>query len=258
MSEDGKFRVEKFNGQNHQLWKMQMEDYLYQKDLFLPLGGITKKSMATKDEEWEILDRKALGTIRLTLRTSVAFNISKEKTMKGLMDALDKLYEKPSVSNKVFLMKRLFNMKMLEGGSIANHLNDFNTVTNQLSSIKVDFDDEVRALLILCSLPERWNGLVMAVSNSVSGSNTLKLDDVVGVILSEEMRRKSTGETSGNVLNMENRGRQKDRGKGFGNRWNSRKGRSKSRIGKIECWNCGKKGHLKKDCRAPKKQRDGQ
>jgi hypothetical protein len=34
-------------------------------------------------------------------------------------------------------------------------------------------------------------------------------DDVVGVILSEEMRRKSTGETSGNVLNMENRGRQK-------------------------------------------------
>jgi hypothetical protein len=45
MVEDGKFRVEKFNGQNYQLWKMQMEDYLYQKDLFLPLGGIEKKSM---------------------------------------------------------------------------------------------------------------------------------------------------------------------------------------------------------------------
>jgi hypothetical protein len=123
----------------------------------------------------------------------------------------------PRVSNKVFLMKRLFNMNMSEGGSVADHLNDFNTVTNQLSSIKVDFDDEVRALLILCSLPERWNGLVMAVSNSVSGSNTLKFDDVVGVILSEEMRWKRTGETSGNALNMENRGRQKDRGKGSGN-----------------------------------------
>jgi hypothetical protein len=187
----------------------------------------------------------------------VAFNISKEKTTKELMDALDKLYEKTSASNKVFLMKRLFNMKMSEGGSIADHLNEFNTVTNQLSSIKVDFDDEVRALLILCLLPERWNGLVMAISNSVSGSNTLKFDDVVGVILSEEMQWKSTGETSGNALNMENRGRQKDRGKGSGNHENSRKGRSKSRFGKIECWNCGKKGHLKKDCRAPKKQRDG-
>jgi hypothetical protein len=82
MAEDGKFRVKKFNGQNYQLWKMQMEDYLYQKDLFLPLGGIAKKSTTMKDEEWEVLDRKALGTIQLSLAASVAFNISKEKTTK--------------------------------------------------------------------------------------------------------------------------------------------------------------------------------
>ena len=54
-----------------------------------------------------------------------------------------------------------------------------------LQIIKVDFDDEVMALLILCSLKESWNGLVMAVSNSVSSSNTLKFDDIVSVILSE-------------------------------------------------------------------------
>jgi hypothetical protein len=72
------------------------------------------------------------------------------------------------------------------------------------------------------------------------------------------MRQKNTGETSGNALNMENRGIQKDRENGSGNCENSRKGRSKSRLGKIECWNCGKKGHLKKYCKAPKKQRDGQ
>jgi hypothetical protein len=62
MEEDGKFRVEKFNSQNYQLWKMKMEYYLYKKDLFLPLGGIEKKSTTMKDEEWEVLDRKALGT----------------------------------------------------------------------------------------------------------------------------------------------------------------------------------------------------
>ena len=74
--------------------------------------------------------------------------------MVDLINSLAKLYEKPSTSNKVFLMKRLFNMKMSEGGSIIDHLNDFNTVTNQLSYVGVNFDDEVRALLILCSLPE--------------------------------------------------------------------------------------------------------
>jgi hypothetical protein len=229
MEEDGKLRVEKFNGQNYQLWNMQMEDYLYQKDLFLPLGGIEKNLTTMKDEEWEILDRKALGMIRMSLAASVAFNILKENTMKELMDALAKLYKKPMASNKVFLMKKLFNMNMSEGGSIADHLNEFNTITNQLSS----------------------------VSNFVSSSNTLKFYDFVGVILSEEMRQKITGETSSNALNMEVRGRQKDRGKVSGIHENSRKGISKSRLGKIECWDCGKKGHLKKYCRAPKKQRDG-
>ena len=91
MAEDGKFRVEKFNGQNFSLWKMQMEDYLYQKDLYLPLGGKTKMPTGMKDEEWNLLDRKALGTIRLCLAASVAFNISKETTIEGLMQTLSKL-----------------------------------------------------------------------------------------------------------------------------------------------------------------------
>jgi hypothetical protein len=63
MAEDGKFRVDKFNGKKYQLWKMQMEDYLCQKDLFLPLGGIPKKLTSMKDKEWQVLGRKALGTI---------------------------------------------------------------------------------------------------------------------------------------------------------------------------------------------------
>ena len=42
MAEEGKFRVEKFNGQNYHLWKMKMEEYLYQKDLYLQLDGKEK------------------------------------------------------------------------------------------------------------------------------------------------------------------------------------------------------------------------
>eukprot|EP00253_Pinus_taeda_P027437 PITA_27437 len=249
MVEDGRFRVEKFNGKNYQHWKMQIEYYLYQRDLYLPLSAKTKKPMSMTYTEWDILNRKALGTIRLCLAASITFNISKEMTTEGLMSTLSKLYEKPSASNKVFLMKGLFNMKMSEGGSIVDHLNYFNTVTSQLSSIGVTFDDEVRALLFLCSLPESWNGLVMAISNSVFRSSTLKFDDVVGAILSEEMRWKSISETSGNALTAETRRRKMERGKSHGYHSKSRKGRSKSKSG-IVCWKCRKKGHLKKDCKS--------
>ena len=68
-------------------------------------------------------------------------------------------------------------------------------------------DDEGRDIPILYSIPESWNGLFMPISNSISSSSVLKFDDVVGVILSEEMRWKSIGETSGNALTMYNRGR---------------------------------------------------
>ena len=58
--------------------------------------------------------------------------------MEGVMRTLAKLYEKPSASNKVFLMMHLFNMKNSKGGSVANHLNEFNMVSNQLSSVEVN------------------------------------------------------------------------------------------------------------------------
>ena len=51
-------------------------------------------------------------------------------------------------------MKNLFNMKMSKGGFVVDHLNEFNKLTGHLSSVKVNSDDEARALLILCSLPE--------------------------------------------------------------------------------------------------------
>ena len=78
----------------------------------------------------------------------------------------------------------------------------------------MNFYDEVRDLLLLFSLPESWNSLVMVVSNYVPSSGTLKFDDVVSVILSEEMLRKRTCEASSNALTMESRGRQRDREEG--------------------------------------------
>ena len=88
-------------------------------------------------------------------------------------------------------------------------------ITNHLNFVNVTFDEEARALLILCYFVESWNSLVMTVSNFISGSNKLKIDDLVGVIISEEMQWKSIGEssTSGNSLTIENGGRTKERGK---------------------------------------------
>ena len=93
------------------------------------------------------------------------------------MQALSGMYEKPSANNKVHLMKKLFNLKMAENALVAQHLNEFNTITNQLSSIEIDFDNEIRALIVLASLPNNWETMRMVVSNSTR-KEKLKYNDI--------------------------------------------------------------------------------
>ena len=96
---------------------MQIEDYLYEKKLHLPLLGTKLETM--KDEDWNLLDRQVVGVIWLTLSRSVAHNIVKEKTIVDLMKALSSMYEKSSANNKVYQMKKLFNLKKVEGIPVA-------------------------------------------------------------------------------------------------------------------------------------------
>ena len=183
-TDKGKVKIEKFDGADFGFWKMQIEDYLYQKKLYQPLSET--KPEGIKDEDWALLDRQALGVIRLTLSRNVAFNIAKKKTTVGLMVVLSSMYEKPSASNKVHLMRQLFNLRIKEGASVAQHLNELNTITTQLSLVGIEFNEEVRALILLSILPESWNATVTAVSIS-SRSNKLKFDDVRDLVLSEEI-----------------------------------------------------------------------
>ena len=119
-------------------------------------------------------------------------------------------------------MKKLFNLKMVENATVAQHLNEFNTITNQLSPVEIDFDDVICALIVLASLPNSSEAMRMIVSNS-TGKENLKYNDIRDLILIEEIRRRDAGDTSrsNSILNLKTRGKGNDR--------NSNRGRSKSR-----------------------------
>jgi len=72
--------------------------------------------------KWDLLDWQTLSVIWLTLAKNVAFNIMNENTIIDLMKALSNMYEKPSTANKVYLIRRLVNLKMGEGNTITNHI----------------------------------------------------------------------------------------------------------------------------------------
>ncbi|RVW58633.1 Retrovirus-related Pol polyprotein from transposon TNT 1-94 [Vitis vinifera] len=105
-----------------------------------------------------------------------------------------------------------------------------------------------------------WEAMRMAVSNSME-KEKLKYNDIRDLILAEEIRRRDAGETSGSgsALNLETRGRGNNRNsnQGRSNSRNSNRNRSKSRSGQqVQCWNCGKTGHFKRQCKSPKRKNE--
>ncbi|VFQ98600.1 unnamed protein product [Cuscuta campestris] len=199
--------------------------------------------------DWAGLDRKAVSVIRLSLTKNVAFNILKETRAKGIMEALSNMYEKPSTANKVFLIRELVNTRMKEGTSITEHINKLNSILARLLSVGIKFDDEVQALLLLSSLPDSWSGTVTAVTSS-AGPDRFTFEKIRDLVLGEDVRRRSSGESSGESLNIV-RGRRNNRYSGSKNR---RRSQLKTRDSSgVTCWKCKEVGHFRNQC--PKKDK---
>ncbi|XP_057730827.1 uncharacterized protein LOC130946170 [Arachis stenosperma] len=97
-----------------------MEDMLYSKDLYDPVKR--DKSKGTKsDTEW----KKAVALIRQWLNLSMYPHVDTETNTEKIWNKLKELYERKNVQNKAFLIRKLVNMKYIEGKSMSEHLSTF-------------------------------------------------------------------------------------------------------------------------------------
>ena len=119
--------------------------------------------------------------------------------MKALWDKVGTLYQSKSLVNKLFLRKKLYNLRMKDGDSVIEHLNVFNTVVSQLSSIDIKISDEDKCISLLCSLLDSWDSLVIAIG---SNETALQFDEIVSALLTEEMRWKNMDNYNGDALSI--------------------------------------------------------
>jgi len=80
--------------------------------------------------------------------------------------------------------------------------------------MKINLEYEVQALLLLSSMPDSWNTLVVSVSNSALDEK-LTLEMVKNSMLNEEARKREKGEaSSSDAYVAESHGRNENRGLG--------------------------------------------
>ncbi|GFZ00919.1 hypothetical protein Acr_14g0005540 [Actinidia rufa] len=236
---------------NYAIWKPRMEDILFCKDLHDPLENKGEKPEAKKDEEWRKMNRKTIGLIRQCIGHEVFHHVAQETSAYDLWIKLEKMYQSKTSRNKALLMRRLVNLKLQRETTVAEHTSEFQSLVNQLTSVDLQFDDEMQALLLLSSLPESWETLVVSLSNSTPNGK-LTTSMVMDALFNEEARRREMGSTdqSESQALVSEGSRERGRGQGRGHHRGTGKGRwrSQARGRTVRCFYCDQEGHIKRDC----------
>ena len=83
--------------------------------------------------------------------------------------------------NKLYVKKQLYSLHMKEGSDLLEHLNMFNMLNTQLSSLGVNYEDKDKALLLLVLLHTSFDHLVTTLMYK---KEIVVLDKVTNAILS--------------------------------------------------------------------------
>ncbi|KAH9750881.1 Integrase catalytic domain-containing protein [Citrus sinensis] len=132
----------------------------------------------------------------------------------------------------------MFSLRMIEGASLDEHIDEFNKVCDELETIDEGPSDESKALLLIGSLPKSYEHFVDALFYE---RQTLSLEKVKSDLGTKKLKDKQDNPESESSEGLMARGRpekRENRGK--------KQGRSKSKQKHLKCFHCHKEGHFKR------------
>nr|GEX40877.1 retrovirus-related Pol polyprotein from transposon TNT 1-94 [Tanacetum cinerariifolium] len=134
----------------------------------------------------------------------------------------------------------LYIFYMPAGQKISKHIYEFNKIVLDLANIKVKFEDEDLALLLLTSLLASYKHFVDTL---LYGREDLTLEDVMATLNLKEIKERSKAKgDDGKGLYVRGRTHHRD------SRQSRGKSRSKSRGGRLKFYICQSEDHLKRNC----------
>ena len=244
MTELEKLGIPRLNDHNYVFWHIKMRAYLVARGYS---AAITNAEDANSD--------KALASITLAVEDHFLPTVYNAASAKAAWDALEALFQQRSVANQLNLTQELNNLTLQPGETITQLLARARIIWEQLKAAGIDKSEQEVALSVLSGLPADFNTLVTVLQNQ---SGPLTLGGIQKAVLTEQQRANKVGASTSTAAstkafytqNGPNHGRLGDSGTRTSN-FNQGNGNTKQQEQR-KCYYCGKKGHLKRDCRKKK------
>ena len=230
------------NGRNYPTWKVQCRMALMKESLWGIISGTEEiPGEDNADARRKFMARRhcALAIIVLAVDPSLLYLLGDLEDPKVVWKKLEEQVQPKTWSNKLHLPRKLYALKLKEGGTVNEHIKTMSEIFEGLAIIGDAVSKEDRVVHLLASLPKSYNVLVTVLE--AQSENIPKWELVIERLLHQESKIKEKVTTpleDGRkaLITGQNKGLRKP----------------------FTCHYCHKPGHFKKDCRkylaAQKKQ----
>ena len=133
-------------------------------------------------------DNQALAQIVLTVSSSQLIHVRNATSARDAWCKLCSAFEAKGLAAKIYLRRQFLNIKLTDGCSMQEHVNKVRDLADQLNEIDPDtVKDQDLAMTLLCSLPDRYDSLIVSLESRES--KDLTSDFVINRLLAEERRQ---------------------------------------------------------------------
>jgi hypothetical protein len=185
------YAIDKLVPTNFSAWKFRVTFVLKDRGLWEYVDPVTAEEATRRNPTGNV---QALSQIVLTLSDAQIALVRRETSAARAWTAICNHFEQRGLAQRVHLRRKLFNIKYEEGATMQAHLNSIRDLVDQLEAIEFGVQDADLAIIVLCSLPSRYDGLVIQLESMPADHLTFA---IVSARLLSEFDRQADNEDKG-------------------------------------------------------------